>query len=402
WEYQWGDKTVERPVPITRIFAQGGEKDADPRARAAPEFTPYFQGEFKRNPISNLFPSFDIIFVVGVVFSLLIFLLTYDCVSGEREEGTLRVLLSCAVPRDAVLAAKWVGGLISVVIPVAASLTAIALMLVLNPSISIDADTWLRIGAIALLCLLYIAVVFSSSMALSIMSRGSSTAVLVLLLFWVLVIVTIPAMSTPIAHLAVHPSGPHKTEVHMGRVGVVNWNAWHRRSEKQWLELFGRVEYEELTEEQRSKTIELFERNRVPQALFVEGMVDSMVFFGRQATRAYAAVGRTARWIARLSPYGCLQNAATSLAGTGLKHELSLREAMEKYDRAAARCVTGFQRTGAGMGQFDPYTTPSFQSPRTTLQSGLAEAGLDMFLLVLMGLVFSMLAYLAFLRSDIA
>ena len=42
--------------------------------------------------------------------SLMAILFSYDAVSGERERGTLRLLLTNSLSRPALIAAKWLGG----------------------------------------------------------------------------------------------------------------------------------------------------------------------------------------------------------------------------------------------------------------------------------------------------
>ena len=45
-----------------------------------------------------------------LIFWLLAIVFGYDAICGEKERGTLRLMLSCSVPRDTVLLAKWIGG----------------------------------------------------------------------------------------------------------------------------------------------------------------------------------------------------------------------------------------------------------------------------------------------------
>ena len=52
----------------------------------------------------------DLVFIIGVFLSLMVFLLSYDSISGEREEGTLRLVFSYNVPRDTFLLGKYIGG----------------------------------------------------------------------------------------------------------------------------------------------------------------------------------------------------------------------------------------------------------------------------------------------------
>lgn len=229
WGYLWHNKMVLREPALTRIFALGGEKDADQKAAVAPEFSPCFHGDFKRNPISNLFPSVDMVFIVGVIIGLLIFVLTYDSVAGEREQGTLKLLLAGPVPRDQVILAKWLGGFASLVIPLVTAWLIVCLVLVFAGGITVSAGEWARIFLILLVMGLYVATVFSLSLMVSLLFRHSGAAVLALLLVWVVLIVAVPASSASIAYLATDPEGVHTPHVAMARIGVLNWNEHNKQ-----------------------------------------------------------------------------------------------------------------------------------------------------------------------------
>ena len=59
----------------------------------------------------------DWAFIIGYVLSLLALLFTFDAMSGERERGTLRLMLANSIPRHTVLIGKFLGALISLCIP---------------------------------------------------------------------------------------------------------------------------------------------------------------------------------------------------------------------------------------------------------------------------------------------
>ena len=61
----------------------------------------------------------DWAFIIGYVLSLIAILFTFDAVSGERERGTLRLMLANPIPRHTVLIGKFLGALISINIPFA-------------------------------------------------------------------------------------------------------------------------------------------------------------------------------------------------------------------------------------------------------------------------------------------
>ena len=55
--------------------------------------------------------------MIGYVLSLIAILFTFDSISGERERGTLRLMLANSIPRHTVLLGKFLGALISISAP---------------------------------------------------------------------------------------------------------------------------------------------------------------------------------------------------------------------------------------------------------------------------------------------
>jgi len=140
------------------------------------------------NPISALFATPDMGYVVNVVISLLALLLTFDTICGENEEGTLRLMLANSVPRDIILVGKWLGGYIALVVPF---LIAVAVGFLLSLSFTdlpLDSDAWMRAGTLLLLSLLYISVFFTLGVLISTFNHRSSTALMVCLFVWVFIV----------------------------------------------------------------------------------------------------------------------------------------------------------------------------------------------------------------------
>lgn len=55
----------------------------------------------------SIFPKIDLSFCFGVVLSLVALLFSYDIVTAEKEQGTLKQMLANAVPRAVILFSKW-------------------------------------------------------------------------------------------------------------------------------------------------------------------------------------------------------------------------------------------------------------------------------------------------------
>ena len=63
------------------------------------------------------FTELDWAFIIGLVMSFMAILFTYDAISGERETGTLSLLMSNSVSRATVLLGKFIGAFLTILLP---------------------------------------------------------------------------------------------------------------------------------------------------------------------------------------------------------------------------------------------------------------------------------------------
>ncbi|MFH1539614.1 MAG: ABC transporter permease subunit [bacterium] len=186
---------VDRPPAHLSIFYNGVEKNPNRKSTIFPFFKPEFTGELNINPVFPLFPAVDLVFVVSIVMGLLAFVFTYNSITGEREMGTLKLLMSYSVPRDKVILAKWIGGYISLVIPFIAGVIVCSLVVVLSPKLQFTGLDWGAFFLTVLVSLLFIGVMYSVGLFVSIISRTSATSISILLLIWVVFVLIIPNVS---------------------------------------------------------------------------------------------------------------------------------------------------------------------------------------------------------------
>ncbi|MFN7941052.1 MAG: ABC transporter permease subunit [Thermoanaerobaculia bacterium] len=74
---------------------------------------------FEDDPILAVFRDLDLVDILQLVITLYALLLTYDAVSGERESGVLRLVAAQPLPRWRYLAAKVIGNLVGLGLPLA-------------------------------------------------------------------------------------------------------------------------------------------------------------------------------------------------------------------------------------------------------------------------------------------
>lgn len=137
--------------------------------------------------------------ILQILLPLLIILFTFSTFAGERENGTLRQILSLGVPRGKLLAGKALG-------------VAVALLMLLVPSVIVGVTAlWLanwnensgfsaaRLGLMMLAYLLYLSIFVGLGLAFSAYFRTARMALLALLGFWIINSMFMPRLAADFA-----------------------------------------------------------------------------------------------------------------------------------------------------------------------------------------------------------
>jgi len=151
------------------------------------------------NPMLELFLPVGLDSIVGVVFSLLGIVLGFDALNGEKERGTLRLMLANRLRRFQVVAAKWAGGMLVLVVALAAAMLAALLIALVRAGVHWSPDDVWSLLAVGVFSLLYATVFFSLALAFSTVSSRSSVSVLGTLFAWVVLVFVVPNLSPYIA-----------------------------------------------------------------------------------------------------------------------------------------------------------------------------------------------------------
>ena len=147
---------------------------------------------FDDNPLSILFPHLDFLFIVTIIMSLLALLFSYDTITGERQRGTLRLVIANSISRTIILFGKLVGGAASLLIPFILSLLVGVLYINLNPNIQWDGLAWVELVLLTAASVTFIMLFYLLGLMVSAFSRYSATSILSCLFLWVLLILVIP------------------------------------------------------------------------------------------------------------------------------------------------------------------------------------------------------------------
>jgi len=170
-------------------------------------------GEFNKDSLPVMFPLVDLTFIVTILLSLIALVFSYDSICGEKEDGTLKLMLANPLSRAKLILGKIVGGMLTLFIPFFISLIIALLIIHLNPRVSWSGANWGTFGFILLGAILYVGFFYSFGVFISARHNSSSASIMTLLFAWVLMVLVIPNLSPYIASFLV----PTPSQIKVGR-----------------------------------------------------------------------------------------------------------------------------------------------------------------------------------------
>ena len=391
-------KLYKKPSALY-FCAEGG----DPFLSGAVESNHYFweNGNLKsfwqmRYPaatsnLTNIRPDvtkIDWAFVIGYVLSLIALLFTFDSVAGERESGTLRLMLANSVPRHAVLVGKFLGALMSVSIPFALAVLVNLLVFSTSSAVHLSIDAWGRLGIIFFVAILYTCLFLALGLLVSSRVQRSAVSLVMLLLTWVTLVVFMPSVLALIASGFSSPMSKDELRIRQKQINDKYLEEYRRG--------LGGPNSEALQAGSKYVTQEAAEQERL-----IEERLDAQI----------AQVQR-ARSITRISPTAVVQHLLESFAGTGFGRHLQFLENAQRYAIEYRKFVVDTDRgdpaslhlMGVRKGMSEkpvrPESIPIFEDT-LSLSKDFNTAAMDLLLLTLFVVVVLAGAYLAFVRVEV-
>ena len=385
-EFQRTDFAGVRSPRTLSILARGLEGSLPTRVSGTSWFV--FRSSEERlgkNLLFTIFQTPDLVYVVTIVMSLLALLFVFDAICGEKEQGTLKLLLSNSVPRDIVLAGKWIGGYLSVIAPFSVAVLGGFAYIHFTGALELAGESLSRFALIYGLSLLYISAFFTLGLMISALTHRASTALLVALLVWIGWILVVPNLAPVVSRLTLPV--PSRQVIDM---------------EKQKIQQEG-----QLLIASASKRGLLKEGEKIQQEMQQDQ--NSLEEFYQDQMKNQVVRSQN---LARLSPSASFLFAATRLAGTGprlfeafQKAQKRFQESREKYDQEMHwSAQVEWTRQGPRMkvpDWFNPDDLPRFRILEEPLSDSFNAASFDLLLLIVFNVLFFILSYVFFLRYDI-
>jgi len=379
----FGMTSRREPNPLS-IFAMGLEADMSRSVTNSEMQGLQVGGTPYANPLFALFSTPDVAYVVSIIVSLLAILFVFDAVSGEKEEETLKLVLSNSVPRDALLMSKCIGGLVCLCMSFLISLGVGLLIARVSMSLVLAPTQWLRIGGIVLVSLLYISAFLMLGLFISTCTQRSGTSLMISLLAWVVLVLGIPNLVPVVARQMMPLPSMARME---GEEEAIRNEEYDKARQKM---------SRDMSREQRSALYNEARRAVQTRMELLQSNYENR--FMQQVSLAMV--------MSRVSPSACFTYASTAFAGTGVDAytgfvryvHLDFRRLFEQslHDvREASRSAR------AGVGAVDVKRLPVFAPKEQTIQLSLKKSLIDIGLLCGYTTLFFLGAFIRFLRYDV-
>jgi ABC-type transport system involved in multi-copper enzyme maturation permease subunit len=397
-------KIIRKPKPLM-FCAEGFEKSLPNYFRFNMFGYNLPEIEGRSNFMLPHFSDIDWVFIVSMILSFVALVFTYDSICGEREQGTLRLMLSGTIPRYAVLIGKYFAAMLTLGIPLLIGLLMSLIIVVFSKDVAIGGTAWLKIIAIIFLSLLYLSVFVLLGLFFSSRLAHSANCMVILLLMWVGLTILIPSFGRIVSDVS--SKCPSRADLKRRLQETVeqiweNSNKYGKNAGSMSPNLASPINNPPARA--RLITATTNAANQVRDNHHNQQLAQT--FSGRSATC--------------FSPVVIYQRSSEAIAGTGINHCVNLYEQIRQYQADLREYIRGEDagdpeslhlifdeeycaRSWKAISHkpVDFTTVPKFQEQDLVLGKSLKLAIWDIGLLILFNLVFFAASYVSFLRYDV-
>jgi ABC-type transport system involved in multi-copper enzyme maturation permease subunit len=380
--------------------------------------------DFDDDPLPVMFPLIDLTFIVTILISLVALILTYDAVSGEKEDGTLKLMLANGLPRFKVILAKAAGSVLTLLVPLALSVAAGMLVVLLHPRVEWTGADWGALGLILAGAVLYGAVFSLIGLLVSSAHRSSASSIMTSLFVWALLVLVVPNLSPYVASFLSPAPSRIKVARETARMTDIDRDDLGRKLVAEYRGQVVKehpVLNERLTEAEVRKRVaedpEYRQAYEAARAAVEKAWAEANRVQGEKANVLWDDLGRKeaaqtelARVISMVSPLASMSYLATDLSSTGTRNQAHFGRLAQLWGQAFYRDyqpkkiaelrakdpTADFWNTAVDMSD-----APRFRYAEEDL-GGRLHAALPPFGVLLgFGIILFAAAYVAFIRYDV-
>ena len=350
--------------------------------------------------IDNIYEFFfgplDLVFMVGVVLSFLTIILTFGSIAGEKEKGTLKLVLSNSVPKAQVLLAKAAANGFLLIAPFILSLVLTVMVLRLRgiPLFTVGAST--SIAMSILVSVLLIGAFLNLGLLVSALTKQAVSALVILLIAWVFLYGIFPRLSASAAEAIIPVESDAQIDFEKAQIRT---NIYRERDAE--------IDRLLLSAGKAAKPGQSANPQEEIQSRYQTKLEETWTALDRDVHERQKRQFAIAAALSRLSPVSCFIRPMSELGRTGwLEYENYLASA-RRYEAVLNRDIFSKQkwmRTGRGVAGWSEANfkaaVPVFVYVPIPTEDIMRNILPDVFLLVIFNLLFFSGAFVSFLRYD--
>ena len=426
---------IRKPRPMSIFVAGLDEKVGNSMNVSHGESSGYiFQSLYSMdNPYLRIFSQIDLGMIFQIILSLFALLFSYRMISGDKEDGCLKLILANGIPRWKVIMAKYTANAVILflltLVGIAAGITGMISGLKYLPF-------WkamdLGRGAIFILITsLYALLFLAIGVLISTITHRASTSLIIAIFIWVVLIVAYPKLSSYLVENICPVEPELATFERLSKV----WQDYEKEV-RGFVERIGIGDREDLLGPIKAKgkirggggSSSLWGRSEWVWIEGISGEIDPRIMkcieFRERLAASYAdkaswiwmeylkrgpiRQARIALNVMRLSPAIAYYNSLAIISGTDLESTYiwfldevgNYRKELMRYleDKEAFRSPKWFTTDS---GSVDLSDMPRFRDTLEPISSALSRAIVDILILLVLNFVFLIGSYAAFSRYDV-
>jgi len=186
---------IVKPVSPLSIFSKGILEQTGSSVKLDRKEKPVFSQKIvllNENPFMGNFMSLDFTTALTILLSLLGILFSYDMLSREKEQGTLKLSLSNPVSRSVFFLGKITGIFLTLLPILAVCFLIIFLVIQLSPSVLFSAGDYGRISMLIVMSLVYFAFFVFLGGFISSRTKSSTLSIIINLFIWCFLLFLLP------------------------------------------------------------------------------------------------------------------------------------------------------------------------------------------------------------------
>jgi ABC-type transport system involved in multi-copper enzyme maturation permease subunit len=181
------------------IFSKGISEQTGSKVKLDSKQKPTFSSEIvslNENPFLADFISLDFTTALAILLSLLGILFSYDIISQEKENGTLKLALSNSISRSVFYFGKITGVFLTLIPIITICFLLIFIIIQISPSIQFSMNDYGRIGMLILVSVVYFAFFVFLGGFISGCTKNSTDSIILNLFIWCFLMFLLPNTAT--------------------------------------------------------------------------------------------------------------------------------------------------------------------------------------------------------------